>query len=255
MSIALVQTVPYINTRSRVADPSQLMRLLAMGAGGVATAAGMIAVASWTSAWMVTVALSGHPNGPFAQPKPGLRALALVESAPVLFAPVQMAKVIEVPAVERPLVAEKTAAPQPALAALRKVTVSSAAAERPMAVATLPLPAFPAEALTAKPMWPVKRLPPRRPFRCHSPGLGLRSRARLSRQSRRWPSWRLPCRSRWCCQSRYPCRRRREIPFCLRPAAMSRSMTSPDTRSICPMAAGSRRIWRRRADGFRATSA
>jgi len=132
------------------------MRLLAMGVGGVATAAGMVAVASWTSAWMVTLALSAHPNGPFAQPKPGLRALALVESAPVLFAPVQMATVIEVPVAERPLVAEATEAPRPVAPSAQKVAAIPAA-QRPIAVATLPVLApFPPEALTTQPMWPVQ---------------------------------------------------------------------------------------------------
>jgi hypothetical protein len=132
------------------------MRLLATGLGGIATAAGMVAVASWTSAWMVTLALSGHPNGPFAEPKPGLRALALVESAPVLFSPVQMAKVIEVPVAEKPVVADSTEA-APAVVRSAPKVAAIPAAEHPIAVATLPLPApLPPEAFTAKPMWPVQ---------------------------------------------------------------------------------------------------
>lgn len=118
MSVALVQTVPYVDTRWRVPDHRPFLRALGFGLGGIATALGLVGSATWTSAWMVTVALSGHPNGPFAQPKPSLRSLALAESAPMLLGPAQMPKVVVVP-VPEPAIAETAPAwPAPVAAAV-----------------------------------------------------------------------------------------------------------------------------------------
>jgi hypothetical protein len=114
MSVALVQPVPYFDTRLRVPDLRSVVRTFAFGAGGIATALALVGGASWSSAWMVTLALSGHPNGPFAQSKPSLRSLALAESTPMLLGPVEMPKVVVTPESDPVMAAEIPARPWPA---------------------------------------------------------------------------------------------------------------------------------------------
>jgi hypothetical protein len=89
MSVALVQTVPYFDTRVRVPEFRGVLRVLVTGVAGTATAFGLVALVTVTSAWMVTLGLSRHPNGPYAQAKPTLRTLALAESAPMLLGQAQ----------------------------------------------------------------------------------------------------------------------------------------------------------------------
>ncbi len=95
MSVALVQTVPYFDTRTfRLPDYRAVLRVLVTGVAGTATAFGLVAFVTVTSAWMVTLGLSRHPNGPYAHAKPTLRALALSESAPMLLGETQSRQVV-----------------------------------------------------------------------------------------------------------------------------------------------------------------
>ena len=150
MSVALVQSVPYFDTRTfRVPDYRAVLRVLVTGVAGTATAFGLVAVVTITSAWMVTLGLSRHPNGPYAHAKPTLRALALSESAPMLLGTTPMPQVVEIPAASAPVLADADHAaqirrslavpfiPMPMVAAAKP----AAPAETPRAVAeAVPLP-------------------------------------------------------------------------------------------------------------------
>ena len=97
MSVALVQTVPYFDTRTfRVPDYRAMLRVLVTGITGTATAFGLVAIVTVSSAWMVTLGLSRQPNGPYAYTKPTLRELALSNSAPMLLGTDQMPQLADV---------------------------------------------------------------------------------------------------------------------------------------------------------------
>lgn len=98
MSVALVQSVPYFDARAiRMPDYRALLRVLVTGIAGTATAFGLVAVVTVSAAWMVTLGLSRHPNGPYAQAKPTLRELALSNSAPMLLGPARMPQIVDNP--------------------------------------------------------------------------------------------------------------------------------------------------------------
>ena len=113
MSVALVQSVPHFDTRTlRVLDYRSVLRILVTGVAGTTTALGLVALVTITSAWMVTLGLSRHQNGPYAQSKPTLRTLALSESAPMLLGPTQVPKFAETPVPAASVLAEADQAAQ-----------------------------------------------------------------------------------------------------------------------------------------------
>jgi hypothetical protein len=137
MSIALVQSVPYFDSPTvGVPDYRALLRVLVTGVTGTATAFGLVAIVTVSSASMITLGLSRHPNGPYAHAKPTLRDLALSDSAPMLLGPPQMPQVVEVPVANAPVLAAADHAAQ---------------IRRSLAIPFIPMPAVTAAAKRAAP--------------------------------------------------------------------------------------------------------
>jgi hypothetical protein len=122
---------------------------------------------------MVTLALSSHPNGPFAHPKPSLRSLALAESTPMLLGPTQMPKTVMLSDAEPELAAEAPARPWPPVAhALPKwpnapvrsfAAVPLEAPQPTVAEAPIPLPASRPVVARAPAPQQIAALPPAAP--------------------------------------------------------------------------------------------
>jgi hypothetical protein len=115
---ARIEDLPFLDASAlRFPDVRPLVRVASTALAATGFVAAMLACASYSAGWILSATLSSHPDSAYAQAHTasGLRALALVQSSPVLLgtAPYQphVATVIETP-VDQPKVA---ALPVPAL--------------------------------------------------------------------------------------------------------------------------------------------
>lgn len=133
--VATVEDVSFLESPAlRVPDFRPLLRASGTGLAAVAAVAAMLAGASYSAGWILSATLSTHPDSAYsrAHTPGGLRALALIQSAPVLLGTTayqpHVVTIIETPQ-DEPKVAEAPAVMLPANPPLLPQRIAAAAPE------------------------------------------------------------------------------------------------------------------------------